>query len=241
MPKCVLSLVILALLLSACSTSGATPAPAAETAPPPEATPTAVEAPTPDSPPSPSAAPDITSLDLCTLLDPTSVEAALGESTTPSPGPGLCLFVGASGTQSVSVMALSGEAAKNLFLATIAQLQADCTVSFSMQGEATPTPFPPEVQALADRSLAELIDLQDQVQREQCGFIPTPEEYQRLDGLGEAAYFQVLDLGFVQSGIVVVAHGDTYLAVTYAAPTLDPAAARSISESLAREALAHLP
>ena len=108
-------------------------------------------------------------------------------STTPSPGPGLCLFVGASGTQSVSVMALSGKAAKNLFLATIAQLQADCTVSFSMQGEATPTPFPPEVQALADRSLAELIDLQDQVQREQCGFIPTPEEYQRLDGLGETS------------------------------------------------------
>lgn len=241
MPKRVLSLVILAVLLSACSTSGSTPAPAAETAPP-EAPPTVpVEAATAALPPPPTAAPDLAALDPCTLLDPASLEAALGEATTPSPGPGVCVFVGASGTQSVTLATLTGDTAKALFLDTIAQLQDNCSVSFSMQGDATPTAFPPEIQAMSGLSLAELIEAQEQVQREQCGFAPAPDRYQRLEGLGDAAYFQVLNLGFVQSGIVVIVRGDSYLSVTYAAPTIDPATARSIGESLAAEALTRLP
>jgi hypothetical protein len=235
------SLALLVALLSACNAPAAGPAPAAET-PLLVPTPTWVVEVAPSVPAaSPTTAADLTSLDLCSLLEPGTVEAALGEAVTPSPGPGVCLYVGASGTQSVTLAALSGEAAKTLFLNTIAQLQSDCSVSFSTGSEATATPFPPEIQALFDRTLPELIDEQDRVQREVCGFIPTPEEYQRLDGLGEAAYFQVLNLGFVQAGAVIVVRGDSYLSVTFAAPTLDPIRARTIGETLAAEALLRLP
>jgi len=235
------SLVVLLAFLSACNAPASAPAAVAET-PPPIETPTwVVEVATSVPAASPTAAADLTTLDLCSVLDPGTVEAALGEAVTTSPGPGVCLFVGASGTQSVTLTVLSGVAAKTLFLNTIAQLQSNCSVSFSMGGEATATPFPPEIQALFDRTLPELIDEQDRVQREVCGFSPTPEEYQRLDGLGDAAYFQVLNLGFVQAGAVIAVRGESYLSITYAAPTLDPIHARTIGETLAAEALTRLP
>ena len=179
-------------------------------------------------------------LDPCKLVPQSSVEAILGEPSQVTPDTGVCVYAASSGSRSISIQVGTGEEVKLVMLNNIAQLRAGCTLNINYSSEQpTATPFPPEIQELAGRSLVELMALQDEAFLE-CGWADSEELYQTINGLGDSANFMMLDLAFWKLGTVSVALGETYLSFTMVAQELDPAVALNAGLTLAQEALESL-
>jgi hypothetical protein len=149
------------------------------------------------------------------------VEALLGEPLgQPSSGPGVCVTAGQSGQRSFTVVLQPVDAAKAALLNTLAQFKSGCSQSFRSGTNITPTPLPPDIQALSSKSLPELMALvADGYQK--CN---SPEGYQvSVPVIGDASYISRLDMGFLQTVYLLVASGDMYASFTYAATNKDEA------------------
>lgn len=175
----------------------------------------------------------------CELMPQERVEAVLGESVAETqPDAIACIHVLASGT-SVTVMIRRGEEARNAFIDPIAQLigQEGCSLSFSFSTSAEttePTPLPAEVEALvASKSLRELGQTYVDAYAAECG-----EPLETVSGLGDLAFYQTLDLGFVETLTLDVVTGDAYVTFTYAA--VDPEMDNEVDVLPLTEAMAWL-
>ncbi len=153
--------------------------------------------------------------DACALIPPAQVEALLGEPLgQPSAAPGVCVTAGQSGQRSFTVVVQSADVAKPGLLGTIAQFKNGCSLSFSGGTNITPTPLPPDIQALSSKPLAELMAMVAEGYQK-CNI---PDGYQpTTPTIGDASYTSRLDMGFLQTMYLLVASGDSYASFTYAA------------------------
>ncbi|MDH5506692.1 MAG: hypothetical protein OEZ02_05690 [Anaerolineae bacterium] len=119
-----------------------------------------------------------------------------------------CTYVSVPGEQFVTIAVYQGEAAKLYFLDEIAQLQEDCSLSYSYSTNAdNPTPLPPAVQSLGSNSLVDLFVMDLELQSG-CG-----GSYQALTELGSNVYtFQT----FIRGAVVGIAYEDLYVTFLYA-------------------------
>ncbi len=224
--------VLLALAL-ACSLTG-TPAPEesvsqAQTLPPTwtATVPMAAASPTPEATPAPEITPGGLPADVCDLVPAERVEFVMGEAVAETvPGEDLCMQVLPSGS-SVTAMIQRGDAARNGFIDSIAQLstQEGCVLTASYESGAAgePTPLPAEVAALvAGKSLLELVDTFLEIYAAHCD---SPLE--TVAGYGDRAFFQPLDMGFLETMTLGVVVGDDFVLYTLALldPMSDPASA----------------
>jgi hypothetical protein len=153
--------------------------------------------------------------------------------------PQACLYVAESGAWSITVSLISQEAVKLSLLNGIAQLRRTCSIAFeysSLDPDPEPTPLPPDIQELLDRSLAELMALSEEAHIN-CGWGPPGSADLSIPSLGEATSYTVLDFGFVESATLSVVLGDNLLGVTYAGQELDHQLVLPWVEALAQEAL----
>ena len=183
----------------------------------------------------------LANLDPCKLVSQSSVEAILGEPAQVSRESDMCIYTANSGSLSISVGIKTADETKPELLNTIAQLRDDCSLRFEYtSAEPTPTPFPSEIQALADLSLEELMKLQDEAFHD-CESQMPEGIYQTIDGLGDSANFMVLDLGWWRVGAVSIATNGTYLIFnTTTNQDLDRDLALEAGTTLAQEALENL-
>ena len=163
----------------------------------------------------------------CDLVPLERVQFVMGEAVAmTAPAENTCLQVLASGT-SVTAMIQRGDAARNAFIDPIAQLstQEGCTLRYSYDSSVTgePTPLPAEVEPLvAGKSLLELANIFLETYAAHCD---APLE--TAAGYGDLAFFQPLDVGFVETITLGVVIGDAYVAFTIAVadPQADPESA----------------
>jgi hypothetical protein len=210
------------LVAPAAATPGAPPAPATPPAAGAQPSPTvvpAVASPAPGGAPIVLAKPLSPTGDACALIPAAQVEALLGEPLgQPSSAPGVCVIAGQSGQRSFTVVLQPAEAAKPGLLGTLAQFKTGCSLSFSGGTNITPTPLPPDIQALSGQPLK---DLMAQVAEgyQKCNL---PDGYKPTSPLiGDASYTTHLDMGFMQAVYLIIASGDTYASFTYAAASKD--------------------
>ncbi|MCJ7435774.1 MAG: DUF3558 domain-containing protein [Anaerolineales bacterium] len=141
---------------------------------------------------------EISELDPCKLVTKESAEAALGQSVdepivVDDATVRSCMYNAVPGEKLISVSVYTGGNAKNNLLNEIAQLQNGCNLSFKGSTKPqTPTPFPPEVEALKIESILDLY-LRDLEIQKGCG-----GSYAQLADLGDNAYtFQSFIVGTV--------------------------------------------
>ena len=147
--------------------------------------------------------------DPCQLLSQADVEKALGKpiksaSTTNDQNTGAkgCFYVSEPGQSFATITYWQGDDAKLQLLGNIAQMQQKgCSVSLNATTRrATPTPLPPEVDALKSKPLVDLFGVYAQLLKEKC-----PPGTQELSALGEAALMDSM-----LHSVHIVA-GDVYL------------------------------
>lgn len=175
-----------------------------------------------------------TESDPCKYLTQEQVEQVLSElvtDTIPADSDTLrsCTYIAKPGEQFVTIAVYQGEAAKLYLLSEIAQLQNDCSVSYSFStNPEEPTPLPPEVQALMSSTLPELFVMDLEVQTG-CG-----GSYQALPELGSNVYtFQT----FIMGAIIGIASDDIYVTFLYADVGLDAEQSLAVVEELVQIAI----
>lgn len=159
----------------------------------------------------------LTETEACKLLDEARASAILGETVnaptpTYAPGYSVCTFFTSTG-KGIYITITMGEQAKRNFLNEIAQYQKGCSVGYS-GGTSTATPLPPEVEALMNKSVMELFQMDIQMQGN-CGGKIEP-----VPAFGPNAYAYLTPTGF-QIGTVAIVSGDSFYSFAYADPGMD--------------------
>jgi hypothetical protein len=130
-------------------------------------------------------------IDPCKLLSQADVEKALGKpiksataSSDQNTGAKGCFYLNDPGMSFVTLTYWQGDDAKMQLLGSIAQMhQKGCSISVTATTRrATPTPLPPEVDALKSKPLVDLFGVYAQLLKEKC-----PPGTQELSALGESA------------------------------------------------------
>lgn len=175
----------------------------------------------------------INELDPCKLVTKESAETALG---LPVDEPfiadeatfRLCMYSAVPGEKMVSVTVFEGENAKNYFLNSSTQLLNGCQMSFTATTrQQTPTPFPPEVEALKVESILDLY-LRDLEAWKGCG-----GSYAQLADLGDNAY---TSQGFIVGAVIGVATEDVYASFLVGDTGMTPEQALEAAKGLVRRA-----
>jgi hypothetical protein len=166
----------------------------------------------------------------CSIVTPEAAEQVLGQAVAPVEGPGTCLY--STGTVSITVGVLEGEAARLALASQILQLEDDCTMSFAYSADQPdPTPLPPEADPLLAMSMAELLE-QSLTLQQSCG----GAEFEILSEYGPGVYILPFEL-FMPGGLVSIAAEDYTLTILYTDIDQDAAAsveaARQLLELLA--------
>jgi len=176
---------------------------------------------------------EITEFDPCKLVTKESAEAALG---LPVDEPfiadeatfRLCMYSAVPGEKMVSVTVFEGENAKNYFLNSSTQLLNGCQMSFTATTrQQTPTPFPPEVEALKVESVLDLY-LRDLEAWKGCG-----GSYAQLADLGDNAY---TSQGIIVGAGIGVATENVFVSFLVGDTGMTPEQALEAAKGLVRRA-----
>lgn len=214
------------------STPTHTPVPPATPTPPPTATPTPPPTDTPIPPPPAEVTPVL--LDVCTLLTPEEVEAALGGPVTVQPAPetGNCTYAAEPSEggmpASVALGAGYGEEGKAIIVVSVAIL-----TFFTGGSEAAQEDFERLQSELPDMTMQDVV-AELVLTLESVGFEITP-----YDGVGDAAYWLWYAQEGVSVGELIVVQDDAWLTVAVVGQPED--AALLTIEALAGVALDRLP
>jgi hypothetical protein len=215
------------------STYTSVPLPTATPPPPPTATPTPLPTDTPTPTPLPTEA-AATLLDVCTLLTPDEVEAALGSPVTVQPAPetGNCSYVAESSAgempATVALGAGHGEEGKAIIVVGVAIL-----TFFTGGSEAAQADFERLQSDLPDMTMQDVVtELAHTL--ESVGFEITPYE-----GVGDLAYWLWYEGEGVSIGELIIVQGESWLTVAVVGQPQD--AALATIDALAGTALERLP
>lgn len=209
------------------------PSPTDTPTPPPTDTPTPPPTDTPTPPPPPAEVTPV-SLDVCTLLPPEEVEAALGSSVTVQPAPetGNCTYAAESSggdlPVSVALGAGYGEEGKAIIVVSVAIL-----TFFTGGSEAAQEDFERLQSELPDMTMQDVV-AELVLVLESVGFEVTPYE-----GIGDAAHWMWYEQEGVSIGELAIVRGDAWLTVAVVGQPED--AALLTIEALAGTALERLP
>ena len=169
--------IIFSAIMLACNLTARQPTQPPPSDSEPTATPPTAEVDTPTDT-VPEAAPsagqvEITELNPCALVTKEYVETVFGYSVdeptlTQETAFSMCFYIIKPG-EGLTITIFEGDHAKNNFLNEIAQLQQGCSLSYkATTREETPTPLPPDVEALRSKSISDLF-LEDRELWKSCG------------------------------------------------------------------------
>jgi hypothetical protein len=152
--------------------------------------------------------PEFNTAEPCSIVPSEVAETVLGQPVEAIEGPGNCVY--STGSASITISVLEGEAAKLSMADQILQLETDCSMSFSYSSDQPdPTPLPPEADPLLAMSMQMLME-QSLTLQQSCGGY----EFETLSEYGPGVYLLPFEL-FMPGGQVSITTAEFTLTILF--------------------------